>query len=194
MSNAMALLLPMAMLLPAVPADESRPDRLSQSAFDMFSSLQNTPEQAETPMPMSQAAAGQELWGPMTWTFQTQVRGRIIIRVTARRPSRNSLVADTRTTSAPRTIYKEKKIGKCVEAKSIAWMQPGNERLIFRMKNRTLISARLNKKCRAKDFYSGFYVERHRDGKICIKRDDLQSRAGSKCKLRSFRELVPQST
>ena len=57
-----------------------------------------------------------------------------------------------------------------------------------------MISARLEKSCRARDFYSGFYVERREDGNICINRDKLLSRAGAKCEVSRMRELIPATS
>jgi hypothetical protein len=48
----------------------------------------------------------------------------------------------------------------------------------------------LNRACRARDFYSGFYVERASDGRICVDRDTLLSRSGANCKLTRIRQLV----
>ena len=36
-----------------------------------------------------------------------------------------------------------------------------------------MVSAALERSCSARDFYSGFYVERNADGQICVKRDTL---------------------
>lgn len=197
MSNALALLMPMAMMLPAIPADDARvQDQLSPTA-PLVQSLQDQSDSSPAQAPVAEEAERQQIWFPFIRAYrplilqQTRVQGRIVIRVSARRPTGAAPIVPPRT-SAPtqQQNYREVKMGKCVTANRIAWMQPDNQRLIFVMNNRTLVSARLNKKCRARDFYSGFYVERRNDGKICIKRDELQSRAGSKCKLRSFRQLV----
>lgn len=197
MSNALALLLPMAMMLPAIPADGARAQAQSPATSPIILSMQEQTESSPAQSPASDKAERQKIWFPFSHAHrpiilqQTRVQGRIVIRVSAKRPTGAAPIDATRS-SAPtqQQTYREVKMGKCVTANSIAWMQPDNQRLIFVMNNRTLVSARLNKKCRARDFYSGFYVERRNDGKICIKRDELQSRAGSKCKLRSFRQLV----
>ena len=199
MFSALSVALPVAMLLPVPADDASRQLPAVSDAFGQPLLLQQPVEDDSTKArPVSEQAAGRELWAPLSDQFRTdpqfqvRVQGRIIIRVSPRRPSRTSLVADTRTTKSAPPQYEEKKIGKCLNAKSIAGMQPNGDRLILFMRNRTLVRARLNKKCNAKDFYAGFYVERHKDGRLCIKRDELQSRAGSRCKLRSFRQLVPK--
>ena len=48
----------------------------------------------------------------------------------------------------------------------------------------------LERACSARDYYSGFYVQRTSDGQICVDRDTLQSRTGASCKLSRLRELV----
>lgn len=58
--------------------------------------------------------------------------------------------------------------------------------------DRKRVRARLEKKCQARSFYSGFYMEKSVDGKICADRDLLHSRTGSKCEIDRFRELVPE--
>jgi hypothetical protein len=54
-----------------------------------------------------------------------------------------------------------------------------------------MLSAELEKACRARDFYSGFYVDRNADGQLCVDRDRLHSRSGSDCSVSRLRELVP---
>ena len=90
------------------------------------------------------------------------------------------------------TRYQERKIGKCVSVDDIAGVQTGSgDRLVLFLRDRRMVSARLEKACRARDFYSGFYLERSKDGKLCIERDKLQSRAGANCEVDRLRELVP---
>jgi hypothetical protein len=88
----------------------------------------------------------------------------------------------------------EHKIGKCLAVASIATLEPGdsNELLLF-LRDDRVIGATLEKRCSARDFYAGFYVERHPDGAICAGRDTLQSRSGANCKVRRLHELVATS-
>jgi hypothetical protein len=65
----------------------------------------------------------------------------------------------------------------------------GNRLLLF-MRDQHIISAVLEKACRARDFYSGFYIERSPDGLICVNRDKLQSRSGSNCRIAKLRALI----
>jgi hypothetical protein len=90
---------------------------------------------------------------------------------------------------APRFV--ERNIGRCVSVANISGVQPDEgSRLILFLRDRRMISAMLDRACRARDFYSGFYVERASDGRICVDRDTLLSRSGANCKLTRIRQLV----
>lgn len=111
---------------------------------------------------------------------QVRIEKRVIIRVPRRRPSRAN-------------AYKEKKIGKCLPMSDILGVQRFGERYLDLVtKDRKQIRARLEKKCQARSFYSGFYMEKSSDGRICADRDILHSRTGSKCEINRFRQLVPE--
>ncbi|MEW4447708.1 hypothetical protein [Qipengyuania sp. JC766] len=115
---------------------------------------------------------------------QVRIRQRVILRVT---PYRR-----LNATVRPRNVV-ERKIGKCIDLKEIAGVQPDvGRRLIFYMRDRSIVAGSLEKSCAARSFYSGFYVEPDEDGRLCIDRDRLQSRTGAKCKLERFRELVAE--
>lgn len=90
---------------------------------------------------------------------------------------------------APRMV--ERNIGRCLSIANISGVQPDlGSRLILFMRDRRMISAVLERACRARDFYSGFYIARTADGQICVDRDTLQSRSGANCKLTRIRQLV----
>lgn len=87
--------------------------------------------------------------------------------------------------------FAERKIGKCLSAGDIAGVQAsGGNRLILFLRDRRVISAELERACRSRDFYSGFYLSRSEDGKLCVDRDTLLSRSGANCKLSRIRQLV----
>ena len=89
----------------------------------------------------------------------------------------------------PRWI--ERKMGNCLSAGLIAGVQPiDNSRLLLILNDRRLVTARLEKGCQGRDFYSGFMVQRSDDGMICAGRDMLRSRSGSTCQVTGFRQLV----
>jgi hypothetical protein len=60
---------------------------------------------------------------------------------------------------------------------------------LFTRDNR-IFSVLLERACEARDFYSGFYLARAADSKLCVERDRLLSRAGSNCQLKQIRELI----
>ena len=121
---------------------------------------------------------------------QLRIEKRVIIRVPRRRPAATVPLADIRRESVPPT-YKEKKIGKCLPMNDILGVQMfGGRELDLLTRDRKRIRARLEKNCQARSFYSGFYMEKSGDGRICANRDILHSRSGSKCEIDRFRELV----
>ncbi len=94
-----------------------------------------------------------------------------------------------RPEEAPRLI--ERKIGHCLPAASIASVRPdGGNRLILFLRDHRMISAVLDRACHARDFYSGFYIQRASDGQLCVNRDTLLSRSGANCKLTRIRQLI----
>ena len=124
--------------------------------------------------------------------YQVRIERRVTVRISPRsRAPRQNLTADLE--QAPQPVpYEEGWNTECVSINSIAGVQTGSgDRLVLYLRDRRMISARLEKSCRARDFYSGFYVERGDDGNICINRDKLLSRAGAKCELNRMRELIP---
>ncbi|MDA9918268.1 hypothetical protein N9D37_00060 [Erythrobacter sp.] len=127
---------------------------------------------------------------------QVRIERRVIVRIApARSQARNNLVADQTRQQSLNTRYKERKMGKCVEVGSIAGVQTGSgNRLLLFMRDSKIVSANLEKACRARDFYSGFYVEKNDDGKLCIDRDKLFSRSGAKCEVERMRQLVAIET
>ena len=60
--------------------------------------------------------------------------------------------------------------------------------LVFR--DRTRVRARLEGRCPALDFYSGFYLPLAPDGQICADRDSVRSRTGGECQIEQFRTLT----
>ena len=87
--------------------------------------------------------------------------------------------------------FEERAMGKCFASGAIAGVQSaqGNRLLLF-MRDQHIISAVLEKACRARDFYSGFYIERSPDGMICVGRDRLQARSGMSCRIARLRALL----
>ncbi|HKX80612.1 MAG TPA: hypothetical protein VJM34_19065 [Novosphingobium sp.] len=164
MSFAAALLTPLALLLPSEGAGEAGAD------FDFPS----VAAEAEPPV-----------------VYQVRIEQRMTIRISPR-PSTimpNVLMSLPSNEVGPQ--FEERKIGSCVDISRISGVQTnGNRSLILFMRDRRMVSAQLEKTCRARDFYSGFYLAPSQDGKLCIDRDTLQSRSGANCRLTRIRRLV----
>jgi hypothetical protein len=126
---------------------------------------------------------------------QVRIEQRIIIRIAPGLPSRDlrderrSLFGPAGRPLAPR--MEERKMTQCLAVAGIAGVQPdGPTRLMLFMRDQRIVSAALEKSCNARDFYSGFLVERSTDGMICAGRDKLLSRSGSNCALGKLKQLV----
>lgn len=120
---------------------------------------------------------------------QMRIEQRMIIRIAPRLPTQ--MYAPLPTAPQPPRFY-ERKTDKCLPITNIAGVQiESQDRLLLITRSRKLIGASLDKSCRARDFYSGFYVERNEDGQLCAGRDTIHSRAGANCAITRMRELVP---
>lgn len=131
--------------------------------------------------------------GDQTWD-QVRIEQRMIVRIAPRMPG--SMLApppDPRFSGPPQPPrFFERKADKCLPIASIAGVQiESQDRLLLITRNRKMIGASLDKSCRARDFYSGFYVDRSEDGRLCAGRDTIHSRAGANCAITKMRELVP---
>ncbi|GGC14075.1 hypothetical protein GCM10011494_36090 [Novosphingobium endophyticum] len=202
MNLATALLYPVMLLLPAASTVED-----GRSAEESGSEMSAMPAAQGEEV---RASAEQTRFGPRValsaWPFavtafqhvepqgawQVRIEQRMTIRITPRasRPaSPDMFVALPEGETGQRFV--ERKIGKCLSAGAIAGVQPdGGNRLLLFMQDRRIVSAELERACSARDFYSGFYLSRSSDGKLCIDRDTLLSRSGMNCKLTRIRELV----
>lgn len=167
-----------------VEAQDADPDRAGQSAplpspvtgFDPVSSAPfNTLEQARQP----------------GWQHQVRIERRVVIRIGPAAPrERTQMLADL-----PRrpmsTRYAEVDHGDCIDAGGVIGVQPSTDnRLLFFTNSDQIIAAELENGCSARAFYAGFYIERNDDGRLCVSRDRLQSRAGASCQVEDFTRLV----
>lgn len=123
---------------------------------------------------------------------QVRIERRVILRISPARPSRQNLTAEVPQQERPRTRLVERKAGKCIESARIGGVSDRGDRLLILMRDRTMMTARLEKGCSPRDFYRGFYVERSDDGKICVNRDRIMSRSGAKCQIDRFSQLVAE--
>ena len=122
---------------------------------------------------------------------QVRIEQRLTIRITPRAsaPQPNMLV-DLPTRPLPQRLV-ERDFGNCLSIAGIAGVEVSNtNQLILYMRDHRVLSAGLERACNARDYYSGFYVERNSDGQICVKRDNLLSRSGATCKLSRIKQLV----
>lgn len=122
---------------------------------------------------------------------QVRIERRVVVRISPQRGSnRNNLLAQMPQQTL-RTQFEERKMDKCVPVSGIAGVQTGSgNRLLLFLRDQRIITVNLEQACRARDFYSGFYVERNEDGNLCVARDKLQSRTGAKCEVERMRQLV----
>lgn len=162
------------------------------------------------------AGIGSELYPPPEMPEPLTEDGRLVLSVVTqgfRPPAENQVRIEQRITIriAPRAgppppplrpfmmdlpdrpRISERHAGKCLPISGIAGVQVGRDnRLMAYLRDRRVISLGLEKGCRARDFYSGFYVERNADGQLCVDRDRLQSRSGANCALTRLRQLVEE--
>jgi hypothetical protein len=124
--------------------------------------------------------------------WQVRIERRMTIRITplSPQPRRTDMLFGVPNRAiGPR--FEERRMGKCLSVSAISGVQPnGGNRLLLFMRDERIVSAELERACRARDFYSGFYLSQNNDGKLCVGRDQLQSRSGVNCKLSSLRRLV----
>ncbi|MGB3738004.1 MAG: hypothetical protein WA948_01485 [Pontixanthobacter sp.] len=183
MINPFAFLAPIALLIP-----------IAQTPDDAASLTPAPPtRQAQFPDDWLTLDAGTDI--PVQ--RQIRIERRVVIRVSPYRPpsnsARTSLTAEPRASrSAPPRKLVEHKMGKCFETDAIRAVRTTRDnRLLLYMNDRRMIAVNLEKSCSARDFYQGFYVEPNKDGKLCVKRERLQSRTGVKCRMDRIRQLVP---
>lgn len=127
--------------------------------------------------------------------FQVVIERQLIIRIPARPSTLNNFAAGESTVQRERAVpivWRETKAPKCVAMRSLVGIQAVQRDsidLITRENQR--LRAKLNRGCRALDFYSGFYLKAPKDGRLCADRDALHARSGAECAVEKFRLLVP---
>lgn len=121
---------------------------------------------------------------------QVRIEQRVVVRISPRRGTAQEMLA--RLPQQPLNArFEERKMDKCLPVNRIAGVQTGSgNRLLLFLRDQRIITVNLEKACRARDFYSGFYVEKSEDGNLCVDRDKLQSRSGAKCEVERMRQLV----
>ena len=155
------------------------------------------PTRAEVAVPVGDEDP-MAVWQRLTQGFlaaeagQVRIEQHIIWRIEPMPgPARDNLMAVAPTAPvAPRFV--ERKMGDCIPMNWIAGGQPQRgSRLLLFLRDRRLVAANLEKACSARDFYSGFYVDKpNADGRLCADRDRILARSGARCEISSFRLLV----
>lgn len=200
MPSMLALAMPVALLLPflglgddganharltgAEASENPNPSSEKMGARPMSLSPSQFPGEMSAPLPLDALRDGQTV-------RQIRIEQRVIVRISPRRSrTRNEMLALQPRQSLNRR-YEERKMEKCVPVSGISAVQTGSgNRLLLFMRDAGIISVNLEKACRARDFYAGFYVEKNADGQLCVDRDKLQSRSGAKCEVERMRQLV----
>lgn len=124
---------------------------------------------------------------------QVTIQQRVTIRINPRPAPMpmDAMMFDSRVEESRGPRWIERKMGKCLPIGAIAGVQPvDNSRLLLILNDRRVVTARLEKGCEGRDFYSGFIVQRSSDGQICTGRDSLLSRSGTSCQVTGFRQMV----
>jgi hypothetical protein len=187
MDSLFALAAPLALLLPLVaPGGEERGDERLRSGASAPQCNASAAASA-TPVTLNPLVALRE----SAIARQVRIEQRVVVRI-APQPSavrRNMLAEMPQRPQPPR--FEERGKEKCVPLDGIAGVQTGSgNRLVLFLRDRRMMSVALEKTCRARDFYAGFYVEKNKDGRLCVDRDKLQSRTGARCEVETMRQLV----
>lgn len=187
MSFVSVLLAPFALLFPGKAPAEPSPPPPEPAGLSV----------AAAPAPFGFDPSDEPGWVLVSESFrvppqdQVRIEQRITIRVAPHRPQvRRNLMLDLPDRAVGRK-FNERRMGDCLTVINIAGVQVGeNNSLVLHLRDRRMVRARLERSCRARDFYSGFYLQNSTDGRLCVDRDTLQSRSGANCKLTRFRQLI----
>ena len=183
------LLAAMALLLPAMLAQT--PLRAQTAPVNTSSSPERQrPELgldgiATPPFRVLEEARRSEVLG------QVRITQRVIIRISPSTPDARQRMMSSLPRRENTAAFEEVDHDDCIETAGIAGVTSTRDnRLLFFMRNQDILAAQLERGCTARAFYSGFYVERSEDGRLCVRRDMLQSRAGQSCSLENMTRLV----
>ena len=188
MHSLYALSAPLALLLPVVAETADAPVGAAQLAVSAPQcEAASAAEEPVDPARINPLSAMRQ----SSVVRQVRIEQRVVVRIAPRPPAaRQNLLSELpQREVAPR--FEERGKEKCVALDGIVGVQTGSgNRLVLYLRDRRMISVNLEKACRARDFYSGFYVEKNKDGRLCVERDKLQSRTGARCQVETMRELV----
>ena len=181
MNSLAAFLIPLALALPMLPHGAMPADESVRAAPEDAKSAQGFAEAAASPLRLLEEARRPPI------ESQVRIEQRVIIRIAPSSPQRmeQSLAQLNRRSDR----FEEERLGECVPINMIAGVAPQEKRLLLFMRDRRILSAQLERACNPEDFYAGFYIERQ-DGRLCERRDRLQSRAGASCRVTRLNRLV----
>lgn len=115
---------------------------------------------------------------------QVTVEQRVIIRVPLARQREMQVESPVE--------FQEKKGPKCLAIRSIRGASVTAKNSVdMTLVNGDRYRAKLERGCRAVDFWSGFYVQATKDGSLCSGRDVIRARGGTECEIDIWRQLVP---
>ena len=186
MNSLAAILTPLALLLPVVPA------ALPHGAAPVEQTAGEAPEAEKSARGFSVEPAEplrvlEEARRPPVES-QVSIQQRVIIRISPSSPQRVEQSLARLNSRSER--FEQVRLKECVPINMIAAVAPNENRLLLFMRDRRILSATLERACNPEDFYSGFYIERQ-DGQLCERRDRLQSRAGASCRVTRLYRLEP---
>jgi hypothetical protein len=188
-----ALLAPLALLLPSAGGAPDLRERAVAAVQEPSAGLVLPSQGAAPGFDPDETTVFQLMAQAFQSAVQNQVRieQRVTIRITPQAaPAAPAMLMDLPQRPLP-PRQMERDIGRCLPVAGIAGVQAGGgSRLLLFMRDRRIVSATLERACSARDFYSGFYVERSADGQICARRDSLLTRSGANCKLARIRQVV----
>ena len=198
MPSLFAFAAPLALILPVIGQSAAVPVALATGEASLSESAPKPDDKAgQAAQQIATAAPATVDVNPLNALRQSQIvrqvriEQRVIVRISPARGRNASQLLNDLPRQELTARYEERKTDKCLPVAGIAGVQTGSgNRLLLFLRDRRIISVNLEKTCRARDFYSGFYVERNKDGNLCIKRDKLQSRTGAKCEVARMRQLV----
>ena len=125
---------------------------------------------------------------------QVRIERRVVIRIGPASAGERTQMMSALPRRPMRTQFAEVDHGDCIESRAILGVQPTSDnRLLLYTRTREVLAAELENGCTARAFYSGFYLERSEDGRLCVDRDRLQSRAGASCQVSDLTRLVAVS-
>lgn len=140
---------------------------------------------------MAQSGGGGAAQGAAGNPQQVRIQQHFSIRISPGAPVLPPAILFADDEEERETRVVERRMARCIPVGAIAGVQSAaRNRLVIFLRDSRVVVAALEKSCQAHDFYSGFYLDRHADGQLCVGRDTIHARSGATCGLRSLRALV----